>query len=250
MTLPRFRVRGGSPVHEQIEHWFHSAYGSGRFREGDRLPTERDLSAHLGVSRMTLRQALASLEQRGLVLRTMGRRGGTYVGSPRVIECDLASVNGFSEQMRKAGIAPGALVVEAGGVGAPRDVAIALGLALRAPTWRVVRVRSADGEPVALEESWFPGKLLSGFLDHDLTTSLYELLGDLYGRHPVRLRESLQPVLAAHREADLLGVSIGAPLMLVERTALDASGVPVEFARDLFRADRTRLVLWTADPTG
>ena len=107
---PRFRARDGAPVHEQIELWFHDAFAKGRFRHGDRLPTERDLATHLGVSRMTLRQSLAALETRGLVVRRLGRSGGTYVGSPRIVECDLAAVTGFSEQMRRSGLAPGAEV--------------------------------------------------------------------------------------------------------------------------------------------
>ncbi|HTY71920.1 MAG TPA: GntR family transcriptional regulator [Actinomycetes bacterium] len=250
VTPPRFDSRDGAPVHEQIERWFHDAFATGAFRSGDRLPPERELAAHLGVSRMTLRQALASLEGRGLVVRRLGRAGGTYVGSPRVVECDLASVTGFSEQMRRSGMAPGARVLAAERVRAPREVAQALGLSTGTSTLRVRRVRSADGEPVALEESWFPGRLFPDLLDRDLEGSLYALLASDWGRHPVRLRETLEPVIAGDADCALLGTPPGAPLMLVTRVALDATGTPVEFARDLFRADRTRLVLWTAEVSG
>lgn len=248
---PRFRARDGVPVHEQIQVWFHDAFARGRFRSGDRLPTERELATHLKVSRMTLRQSLAALETRGLVVRRLGRAGGTYVGSPRVVECDLAAVTGFSEQMRRSGLAPGADVVAAERCRAPREVAQALGLSTGASTIRVERVRSGDGEPVALEESWFPTRLFPDLLARDLQGSLYALLDLGWGRRPVRLRETLEPILAARREAELLDVEPGVPLMLVTRVALDSTGTPVEYARDLFRADRTRLVLWTAElPSG
>ena len=71
-----------------------------------------------------------------------------------------------------------------------------------------------------------------------------------YGQRPHRARESLEPVTAGPREAGALGVAEGAPLMLVERIAYSRSGLPLEFARDLFRGDRTRLVVWTSELPG
>ena len=76
---------------------------------------------------------------------------------------------------------------------------------------------------------------------------MYELLETRYGLRPHRARESLEPVTAGVREAEALDVAEGAPLMQVERTAYARSGEPLEFARDLFRGDRTRIVIWTSE---
>ena len=101
-------VRGpGTTVHGQIEDWLADAIVSGLLRPGDRLPTEQELAAWLGVSRMTLRHALAELAQRGLVTRTVGRTGGTFVAEPKLVQ-DLAVLAGFSEQLRKHGLVAGA----------------------------------------------------------------------------------------------------------------------------------------------
>src|SRR5919108_6081786 len=72
----------GTTVHAQIEEWLADAIAAGQLAPGDRLPTEHDLAAWLGVSRMTLRHALAELAQRGLVTKSVGRRGGTFVAAP------------------------------------------------------------------------------------------------------------------------------------------------------------------------
>jgi hypothetical protein len=73
-------LRGsGATVYGQIEDWLAEAIGAGRLAPGERMPSEQDLAAWFGVSRMTLRQALAKLARRGLVTRTVGRRGGTFV---------------------------------------------------------------------------------------------------------------------------------------------------------------------------
>jgi len=98
-----------------------------------------------------------------------------------------------------------------------------------------------------LEHSAFPAAMFPGLLGCRLDGSLYELLETRYGQRPHRARESLEPVTAGVREAEALEVSEGAPLMLVVRVAYARSGQPVEFARDLFRGDRTRIVMWTSE---
>jgi GntR family transcriptional regulator len=125
--------------------------------------------------------------------------------------------------------------------------AAALELAEGAPLYEVRRVRLGDGKPIALEHSLFPAAVFPGMLQCRLDGSLYELLEAKYGRRPFRARERLEPVTAGVREAEALEVKEGAALMLVERTAYTDEGTPVEFARDLFRGDRTRLVMWTSE---
>ncbi len=243
-------VRGpGTTVHGQIEDWLADAIATGRLAPGDRLPTEQDLAAWLGVSRMTLRHALAELAQRGLVTRTVGRSGGTFVAQPKV-EQDLTVLAGFSEQLRRHGLVAGARVLAAAEIRASPAASAALEIAVGAPVYEVRRLRLAGGQPILIEHSLFPAQRCPGLIGYRLDGSLYELLDEKYGQRPYRARESLEPVCAGVREAEALGVAEGAPLMLVERTAYSRSGLPLEFARDLFRGDRTRVVVWTSELAG
>ena len=102
----------GSTAHGQIEDWLAEAIEGGRLAPGDRMPTEQDLAAWLGVSRMTLRHALATLARRGLVDRAVGRNGGTFVAQ-RKLEQDRTTLAGFSEQLRRHGMVAGARVLSA-----------------------------------------------------------------------------------------------------------------------------------------
>jgi GntR family transcriptional regulator len=211
---------------------------------GDRLPGERDLAAALRVSRMTLRQALDDLARRGVLVRLPGRSGGAFVAEPK-IDCDLTGLAGFTEQMRRAHRRAGARVLTAATVEAAQDVAAALRVPVGAPVHQLVRIRSADDATLALERSWLPAGHLPGLLQHPLTGSIYELLAERYDLAPHTAVEYLEPVSATSADAAALGVPRGAPLMQVERTALSVAGLPVEFARDLYRADRVRLMVRT-----
>ncbi|MEU1721105.1 GntR family transcriptional regulator [Nonomuraea sp. NPDC005692] len=237
-TPPELERGTGVPAHTQIEQWLLAAISSGEMAPGDRLPGERELAARLGVSRMTLRQALATLERDGVLIRLPGRSGGAFVAEPR-IECDLTGLAGFTEQMRRAHLRAEARILTAATVPAPAGVAAALGVGPGEPVHEVARVRSAGRSPVALERSFFPA--LPGFLAEDLGGSLYALLAGRYGLEPRTAVEHLDPVIAGPEEAAELGIAAGAPLMLIERTAYAADGTPVEYARDLFRPDRVRL---------
>jgi GntR family transcriptional regulator len=215
----------------QIVSEIEQAIADGRLGPGDRLPPERELAAEHGVSRMTVRQALQTLESRGLLRRSIGRSGGSFVAQPK-LERDLGTFSGLSEQLRRQGVEAGARVVSA------REVDSEL---------EIVRVRLADGEPFALERSRFPADRFAGLLDLDLTGSLYDLLAEHFDAAPVRAVERIEPVLADAGEAEALALPVGAPLMLVDRTAYDDDGLVVETARDVFRGDRTRIVAWTSE---
>jgi GntR family transcriptional regulator len=239
----------GITAHAQIEDWLADAIAVGQLTPGDRLPTEQDLAARLGVSRMTLRHALSELAQRGLVTRTVGRGGGTFVAEPK-LEQDLTTLAGFSEQLRRHGKVAGARVLAAAKIPAGPAAAAALELTEGDPVHDVRRIRLADGKPIVIEHSQFPAALFPDLLDCRLDGSLYELLAERYGQRPHRARESLEPVVAGVREAEALEVEEGAPLMLVERTAYSPAGQPLEYARDRFRGDRTRVVVWTSELGG
>jgi GntR family transcriptional regulator len=243
-------VRGpGTTLYGQIEDWLAGEIAAGALVPGDRLPTEHDLAGWFGVSRMTLRHALAELARRGLVSRAAGRHGGTFVAAPK-LEQDLTTLVGFSEQLRRHGMVPGARVLSATVRPAGPAAAAALQIAQDGQVYEIRRVRLADGRPIVLERSLFPAERFPGFLESRLDGSLYEVLEVRYGLRPHRARESLEPVTAGVREAEALLVDVGAPLMLVERTAYARSGEPLEFARDLFRGDRTKLVMWTSELAG
>jgi GntR family transcriptional regulator len=207
---------------------------------GERLASERELAKAFGVSRMTVRQALASLESRGLVERGVGR--GTFVRRTKM-EHDLMRVAGFSELVERHGLAASARVQSVKELLAPSAVARALGLEQGAPVVRVQRIRLGGGVPLALEDSWIPAGRFPGFAAHDLHGSLYGLMRDEYGLEPVQAVERLEPVAARRHEARALDVSERAPLMLVERTASTARGAHVEFARDRWRGDRARFTI-------
>jgi len=238
---PALDRSGAVPVHVQIQQWLTAAVAGGRLAAGDRLPPERELSARLGVSRMTLRQGVEALERRGLVTRVPGRDGGAFVTEPRV-ECDLTGLPGFSAQVRRTNLRPGSVVLSARVLRCPAEVQKPLRLDPRSKAYEIVRVRLANDTPLAIERSYFPAKPLPGLLSRDLTGSMHDLLAT-WNMDPETAVEYLEPTVAAGGDAELLQVPAGSPLMGIERTAFARGGVPVEYSRDLFRPDRVRLLV-------
>jgi GntR family transcriptional regulator len=234
----------GRPAYQQLEAQVAARIAAGAPGPGDRLPPERELASDLGVSRMTIRQAFDALARRGLVERGVGR--GTFVTAPRVELERRTRVAGFTEQMERAGLEPGAVVTSAAVRSAPPEVAAALQLRPGELAARIERVRSGGGVTLTLEDSWVPDALFPGIAGEDLTGSLYALMADRYGHRPVRAVEHLEPVAARAVDAGHLGVRARSPLMLVERVAYDADGTPVEFAQDRHRGDRARFVVEVA----
>jgi len=241
-NAPNFSSAAGPPAHAQIENWLRQVIGRGDLVPGDRLPREDEFAQLLGVSRMTLRQALGSLEGLGTVVRKTGRSGGTFITEPR-IECDLTGLAGFTEQMRRANVRAGARMVSARTIAAIAAVSNGLSIERGAPVHEIIRVRTAHRKPLALERAYFPAESFPDLLDYRLTGSIYELLTRHYGQTPHTATETLEPVAAREDEAILLGVAANTPLMLIERTAFTAAGLAVEFAKDLFRADRVKISL-------
>jgi GntR family transcriptional regulator len=206
---------------------------------GERLGAERDLAERYGVSRATIRAALADLERNGVVRRARGRSGGIFVAE-RKVERDLTSLTSLPYYLRRQGFESDARVLSTSTIEADADTTAALGVDL---VLEVVRVRLADGEPISLERASFPAERFPGLLDRSLSGSLYELLQSDYGLEPGEAEERIEVVAAGASEARLLGVARGAPLLTVARTTWDADGRPFERSHDLFRGDRARIVV-------
>jgi GntR family transcriptional regulator len=233
------RRRAEPAAYVQIEEELAERIRTGMLRPGDRIPPERELAEQMQVSRMTVRQALGRLADRGLLVRERGR--GTFVSEPKLIQ-SLSRLNGFYDQMISQGILPSSRLLSGEEVLASAAVAQVLDLRIGEPLYKVVRLRLGGGVPLALETSFFPARLVPGLLDYDLERhSIYRLM-ERYDARPVRATQSLEPVPARDQEADALEVLAGSPLMLVERIAWDTQDRPVEYAKDIYRGDRSRFV--------
>lgn len=228
------------PLYVQIAEGLLDRIESGELSPGDRLPSERELSEMLGVNRMTLRRALQLLEMRGLLLRRQG--DGTYVAEPK-IERQAGRLVPFTRGMQRRGYVPGARVITL--EKRPVEVAVAreLRLPVSAPVYFVRRLRLINQEPVMLERLTVPAQRFPGLERYDLSSrSIYAVMEKEYGVVITRARQSLEPVVAAEYEADLLGINPGAPLMLERRLGFDQDDQPVEYGKDLYRGDRFRFV--------
>lgn len=231
----------GEPAHLQIEEWLLGAITGGQLPQGHKFPTERALASSLKVSRMTLRQALSTLESKGWITRVRGAEGGTFVSSPR-FDVDLTDLAGLTAQVTQAGRTAGATVLEARSIAAEPSIARELKLSTGTLVHHIVRVRFADGEPFCIERSYFPSAPFPGMLDVPLTGSLYAVLGT-YGAAPTEAVEYLNATVANEEDAKMLSMAPGAAVIQVQRLATDANQRPVEFSLDVYRSDRIRLIV-------
>ena len=195
------------------------------------LPSERSLSTALGISRVTVRRALDELALEGRLRRRQGAR--TAIGNR--LQKRISTLSGFSEELRSRGIEPGQRWISRQTVLPSPIEAMALGLSGADPIVRLVRVRLADGIPLAIERAAVPQSVLPSA---DLVeNSLYALLTDL-GVPPVRGVQRIRAGIMARIEAELLDCSPGAPMLIVERRCFLADGRPVEFTETRYNGER------------
>jgi GntR family transcriptional regulator len=233
LQFVKARLDGGSatPLYVQLAERIRDQIRDGVIKIGDALPSERELSEAIGISRVTVRRAIETLLREGLLSRKHG--SGTYI-APR-IEQPAALLAGFSADMRNRGHKPGSIWLDRS-VGLPSpEEAMTLALSVNQPVMRFVRVRTADGESLAIERAVIPARLLRSV--QDVADSLYAAL-DARNQRPVRGLQRLQASLATAEEARLLSVPAGAAVQRIERRSFLASGAPVEFTRSVYRGDR------------
>lgn len=206
------------------------------------LPSERELSETHGVSRMTARHALALLESEGFVYRRPPR--GTFVAEPRV----PFHIGSFSDEVSRAGRTATAQVLWAKETEPTPAAQEALGLAPGESVHALHRLRLADGEPLALETTYFSTSLTPELLAQDLEGSLWELLRGTYGVQPARAQATIESVVLDDASCVHLGVRAATSGLLLTRRTFDGAGRCIEFARDLYRADRTKFEVETQLP--
>jgi GntR family transcriptional regulator len=224
------------PLYHQLYEILRSNIISGEWQPGDLIPPESELVERYQVSRTTVRQVLDLLANEGLIYREQGR--GTFVAHPTV-EHTLVRIVNFTEDMRVRGCEPSSKVLFSGLVPAPQDIAERLGIEPGEELARLERLRLADGEPMGIEESYLvhrycPGVLRGNYVSH----SLREALARDYGIRWTHAKQSIRAILAPRDLAETLGIQPGAALLFIERVSYSQEGVPVEFLRIYYRADR------------
>ncbi|MEV8347807.1 GntR family transcriptional regulator [Streptomyces niveus] len=221
------------PLYFQLSQQLEAAIEKGRLSPGSLLGNEIELAARLGLSRPTVRQAIQSLVDKGLLVR---RRGvGTQVLHSKVRRpLELSSLY---DDLEAAGQRPTTRVLRNTVEPATARIAAALGVAEGADVRLVERLRYAHDEPMARLRNHLPVELLDCDTAQLESTGLYRMMRAV-GITLHSARQSVGARAADAEEARLLGEAPGAPLLAMERTTFDDTGRAVEFGDHIYRASR------------
>jgi len=240
-STSRFSVDRDSPLplHAQVKLALQDQIRRGAWKPGDRVPGDLELCTRLGVSRTTVRQALAELAREAWVVREQGR--GTFVAPPKLAERAFERLSGFFEDMAALGHSPVSQVLRQEVRPASEPAAGRLKLKPGTPVVEIERLRFVEDEPVVLTTTYLPRELAPGLESADLTRrSLYEYLETECGLSLARGQRTIEAVAADARQARLLRVRKGAPLVLLHSVSYLADGRPIEYYLALHRGDRSR----------
>lgn len=226
------------PLYIQLKEILREQIRAGIWKPGDRIPTEEAIKDHFQISRATVRQAVAALEQEGHLIRYQGR--GTFVSQPK-IEMKLQGFYSFTQDMAERGLHPESRIVMFDVVLRRSGVAEILGVPEMEPLIKLIRLRLANGEPIMLETTYIPERFVPGLTEEDVSAHpLYSLLEERYNMHLNQAVESFEPILIDDFAAKMLEVSKGSPALYLERIGLLASGQRVELSQSVVRGDRCR----------
>jgi GntR family transcriptional regulator len=236
MGTTRLNKRSPVPLYHQLQAIIDARIASGEWSPGRQLPSERQLCDEFGVSRITVRQALAALANEGRLARHQGV--GTFVAPVR-IQQHLNRLTGFTDEMAERGQQPGGRLLRLERVPASFAVAHSLHRNPGDPVVVVQRLRLAGGEPLALETAYLAAERCNGILGETLEDhSLYRLLVDQFGIVPTRAEQQIEAMACPAPEALLLGVRKGLPMLHMIRVTYDQEGRPFEHTESFYRGDR------------
>jgi GntR family transcriptional regulator len=225
------------PLYLQVEATLREMIEDVEFGPGDQIPSERELSEMLGVSRMTVRRAIENLIRTGVLERRS--TNGTYVRLPQVVR-PMGPQPTLSISQMLEGKESTAKLLHFETVRAPRKVAARLQLRVGEQVIMLKRLRSVNGLPFCVETTYIPAALVPGLTAEDLSNniSFYQLLKLRFGVTPIEGDAEIKMAYCLAEEAQLLGLDEGAPVLFMKSTVCDIQGKPVEYLKSVNHPDR------------
>lgn len=230
-----------TPLYVQLMEELETSIRNGVYKPGDKIMTEAEMAKEYGVSLITVRKAVGSLMEKGLVVRKQGK--GTFVTKPKYSR-NMKKLQSFTEMCEQMGVKPGAQVLENRLIMADKKVADRLGIEPGSNVVYISRLRLADGEPVQVEKSYFPLKY-AFLLEEDLNNgSMFECLKEKAGAKVASSKKMIELCRATAEEAALMDVKKGDYLLFVKSTAYDENGEPMYAGIQLINGDRFSLYVY------
>lgn len=230
-----------TPLYVQLMNEVEKSIKNGEYKPGDKLLTESEMAKKYGVSLITVRKAIGSLMEQGLVIRKQGK--GTFVTRPKLAR-NMKKLQSFSEMCEQMGMVPGAKMLVNKLMPADEKIAASLGIEPGSNVIHISRLRYADQEPVQIENSYFPLKyafLLDAKFDDN---SLFDHLREKSGAQVTGSEKTIELCRATAEEAALLGLKKGDAMISVRSTAYDKKGEPIYAGIQLINGDQFKLYVY------
>jgi GntR family transcriptional regulator len=223
------------PLYAQIRQLLRERILDGTYQPHQQMPSEAEMIAGFGVSRITVRQALADLQNEGLIFRLHGK--GSFVSKPKAFQ-DLGRLQGFGEAMRKHGYESFNRVLSLKTVTPAPSVAERLQLPKRGKATEIRRLRFLNREPISLDITCVPTTIGQRLAKQDLATrDIFVILENDFGLALGHADLQIDSTLADEALAGLLKVEEGAPVLHIERTTHLADGTPIDHEHLYYRGD-------------
>lgn len=226
-------TESGGPLYLQLRRRLESGITAAGLQGNDPLPSERDIARITGLSRVTVRKAIETMAEDGLIVQRQG--SGSYVAQGlRRFEQSLSQLTSFTEDMARRGMTTSALWLERGVFLPTAQEITTLNLGPTESVARLSRLRLADGKPLALERASLP----ASFLPNPVAVegSLYQTLGQM-GLRPVRAVQRISAANVKGSDAAFLEIAEGTAGLQIERISYLPDGRQVEMVRSLYRGD-------------
>jgi len=227
------------PLYFQIEEAIKQKIDKGEWESGTMISSEREFAENYEVSRMTVRQAITNLVNDGYLTRRKGK--GTFV-SGKKIEQKLLGLTSFTEDMKSRGYNPASKLVSFQTIQANHQLAKALEIIQHDEVYEIKRVRLANDIPMAIETTYVPVQLMSLQVEQIKEGSLYSQV-EHAGFHIDYANQSLEASIAREAESEILEISKGAPVLLIQRQTYLTTGKPLEVVHSVYRGDRYKFMI-------
>ena len=228
-----------SPIYIRIHNDLKESIEKGKWQVGDRIPAERELAEKYGVSRMTLRQAVQTLVDEGILERRVG--SGTFVAREKVQE-KMSGTTSFTQLMENQGKTPSSKTISYQVTTPSLSEQEHLKLSDHDNILRMERIRYADEVPICFEVATLPYSLVKNYQRSQITRSLYQTLQE-HGLEIGHAQQTVSASSASEKIADYLKIKRGAPVLKLRQITKLTTGLPFEYVRTEYAGERFEFYL-------